>query len=163
LTELSFRRARPEDLESLVDLLMRLKRLNEEFDPLLKMRDDATAVGRKYLEEAMNSPNSLVVVAETNRKVVGFIKADIKERMFYLPRMEGNLVEFYLLPEFRRKGHGVKFLEYAIDQLKQRADIITAEFPTLNEIATEFYTRLNFRGIVSIYARETRPTPETKG
>ncbi|MEM1944784.1 MAG: GNAT family N-acetyltransferase [Nitrososphaerota archaeon] len=155
MAELTFRRAAPADLDRLIDLNMRLKRLNEEFDPLLKVRDDIQEISKKYLSEAMSSSNSLVVVAEDNGRVVGFLKADIKERIFYKPRMEGNIVEFYLLPEYRRRGLGAAFLEYAIDLLRDRAEIITAEFPSLNEIATEFYTRLKFRGIISIYARET--------
>lgn len=151
----TFRRATLADLDRLVDLNVRLKRLNEEFDPLLKIRDDIHEISRKYLSEAISSPNSIVVVAEDNGRVVGFLKADIRERIFYKPKTEGNIVEFYLLPEYRRKGIGAAFLEYAMDLLRQRAEIITAEFPSLNEIAVEFYTRLKFRGIVSIYARET--------
>jgi len=157
VSEIAFRKATLDDLDRLIDLLLRLKRLNEEFDPLLKVRDDAASVGRKYLEEAIKSQNSLVVVAEASGKVVGFIKADIRERIFYTPKMEGNIVEFYLLPEYRRKGYGAQLLEYAINQLKERAEIITAEFPSLNEISTKFYTKLEFRGVISIYARETRP------
>jgi ribosomal protein S18 acetylase RimI-like enzyme len=150
-----FRPAQPSDLDRLVDLNIRLKRLNEEFDPLLKIRDDIQDISRKYLSDAMSSPNSLVVVAEDDGRVVGFIKADVRERIFYKPKMEGNIVEFYLLPEYRRKGLGASFLEYTIELLKERAEIITAEFPSLNEIATKFYTRLRFRSIISVYARET--------
>ncbi len=96
-----------------------------------------------------------MVVAEDNGKVVGFIKADIRERTFYEPRMEGNIVEFYLLPEYRRRGVGANLLDYTVKLLKEKAEIITAEFPTLNEIAVEFYTKLGFRGIISVYARES--------
>ncbi|MEM4301596.1 MAG: GNAT family N-acetyltransferase, partial [Candidatus Caldarchaeum sp.] len=71
------------------------------------------------------------------------------------PKIEGKIVEFYLLPEYRRKKHGAELLDYAVKMLKDRVEIITAEFPSLNEIAVEFYTRLGFRGIVSIYARES--------
>ncbi|MDJ0270866.1 MAG: GNAT family N-acetyltransferase [Aigarchaeota archaeon] len=155
MTTVTFRKATLNDLDRLVDLLIRQKRLNEEFDPLLRLREDIAETGRKYLEEAIMSENSLVVVAEADGRVVGFLKADIKERLFYYPKTEGNIVELYLLPEYRRKGNGVKLLEYAVNILKERAEIITAEFPSLNEIATRFYTNLNFRAIISTYARET--------
>ncbi|MEM2237891.1 MAG: GNAT family N-acetyltransferase [Candidatus Caldarchaeum sp.] len=153
--EIIFRKAEKRDIQSLVDLNIRLKRLNEEFDPLLRVRNDIAEKSKEYFETAMNSPNSLVVVAEDGGRVVGFIKADIRERIFYEPRMAGNIVEFYLLPEYRRKGVGAKLLDYAVKQLREKADIITAEFPSLNEIAVEFYTRHGYRGIVSIYARES--------
>jgi ribosomal protein S18 acetylase RimI-like enzyme len=150
-----FRKATEKDLQSLVELNVRLKRLNEEFDPLLRVRADIAEKSREYFGEALRSPNSLVVVAEDNGKVVGFIKADIRERTFYEPRMEGNIVEFYLLPEYRRRGVGANLLDYTVKLLKEKAEIITAEFPTLNEIAVEFYTKLGFRGIISVYARES--------
>ncbi|MEM1946926.1 MAG: GNAT family N-acetyltransferase [Candidatus Caldarchaeum sp.] len=155
MSEVVFRKAEKRDIPSLVDLNIRLKRLNEEFDPLLRVRSDIADKSKQYFETAMSSPNSLVVVAEDGGRVVGFIKADIRERTFYEPRMEGNIVEFYLLPEYRRKGVGANLLEYAVKLLKEKAEIITAEFPSLNEIAVEFYTRQGYRGIVSIYARES--------
>ncbi|MEM4280984.1 MAG: GNAT family N-acetyltransferase [Candidatus Caldarchaeum sp.] len=155
MSEIIFRKAEKRDIQSLVDLNIRLKRLNEEFDPLLRVRNDIAEKSREYFEQAMSSPNSLVVVAEDGGRVVGFIKADIRERIFYEPPIEGNIVEFYLLPEYRRKGVGAKLLDYAVKQLKEKADIITAEFPSLNEIAVEFYSRHGYRGIVSIYARES--------
>ncbi|MEM0441300.1 MAG: GNAT family N-acetyltransferase [Candidatus Caldarchaeum sp.] len=152
--EVIFRKAEEKDIPKLVELNIRLKRLNEEFDPLFRMRQDIAEKSREYLEAAIKSNNSLVIVAENNNKVVGFIKADIKERIFYEPRVEGNIVEFYLLPEYRRKKIGAAMLDYMIKQLKDRVEIITAEFPALNEIAVEFYTRLGFRAIVSTFARE---------
>uniref|UniRef100_A0A7C5YAE2 GNAT family N-acetyltransferase n=1 Tax=Caldiarchaeum subterraneum TaxID=311458 RepID=A0A7C5YAE2_CALS0 len=152
--EVIFRKAEEKDIPKLMELNIRLKRLNEEFDPLFRMRQDIAEKSREYLEAAIKSNNSLVIVAENNNKVVGFIKADIKERIFYEPRVEGNIVEFYLLPEYRRKKIGAAMLDYMIKQLKDRVEIITAEFPALNEIAVEFYTRLGFRAIVSIFARE---------
>ncbi|MEM1993394.1 MAG: GNAT family N-acetyltransferase, partial [Candidatus Caldarchaeum sp.] len=120
--EVIFRKAEEKDIPKLVELNIRLKRLNEEFDPLFRMRQDIAEKSREYLEAAIKSNNSLVIVAENNNKVVGFIKADIKERIFYEPRVEGNIVEFYLLPEYRRKKIGAAMLDYMIKQLKDRVE-----------------------------------------
>lgn len=155
MTGLVFRKASEKDIDRLIELNIRLKRLNEEFDPLFRLRDDIAEKSREYFQKALSSPDSIVVVAEDGGRVVGFIKADVVERIFYEPRIEGNIVEFYLLPEYRRKKQGAAMLEYMIKLLRERADIITAEFPSLNEIAVEFYSRLGFRGIVSTYARES--------
>jgi len=156
MPEITLREAKTEDLDKLVDLLIRQKRLNEEFDPLLRIRPDIKEVGRKYLENAIKAENTVVAVAEDKGKIIGFLKAEIRERIFYEPKTEGNISELYLMPEYRRRGNGVKLLEYGIKLLKQKgAEIITAEFPSLNEIATKFYTRLNFRAIINTYARET--------
>ncbi len=91
-------------------------------------------------------------------RIVGVLKADIRERLFYSPSIEGAIVDFYVMPEYRRKGGlGRMMLERAITILRERggAQLITAEFPTQNQIAVNFYNKMGFRSLVSIYARET--------
>ncbi|WP_069806499.1 GNAT family N-acetyltransferase [Vulcanisaeta thermophila] len=150
------REARESDVEKLVDLVVRLKRLNGEFDPLFGARNDCAERAREYLSEAIhNADKHLVLVAEDNGKIVGVLKADIRERLFYEPSREGAIVEFYVMPEYRRKGLGRSLLLRAIELLHERgAQLITAEFPSLNQIAINFYNKMGFRPLLSVYAKE---------
>lgn len=156
IQEIEIREARSEDINGIVELVIRLKRLNEEFDPLFKTRDDIAIHTKKYVESALGSEESVIIVAERKGKVIGVVKADIVDRIFYEPRIEGRIRELYVLPEFRRNGLGKRLIEAIIEKLKNRVDIITAEFPTLNEIAVRFYNKLGFRGIMSNYTIEVR-------
>ncbi|ADN50227.1 GNAT family N-acetyltransferase [Vulcanisaeta distributa] len=153
----TIREARESDVDALVDLVVRLKRLNSEFDPLFSARNDCAERAREYLINALrDNKNHLVLVAEDMGKIVGVLKADIRERLFYSPSIEGAIVDFYVMPEYRRKGLGRMMLERAIAMLRERgAQLITAEFPTQNQIAVNFYNKMGFRSLVSIYARET--------
>ncbi|MGC9152652.1 MAG: GNAT family N-acetyltransferase [Vulcanisaeta sp.] len=153
----TIREAREGDVEYLVDLVVRLKRLNSEFDPLFSARSDCAERAREYLLNAIrDNKNHLILVAEDMGKIVGVLKADIRERLFYSPSIEGAIVDFYVMPEYRRKGLGRQMLERAITILRERgAQLITAEFPTQNQIAINFYNKMGFRSLVSIYARET--------
>ena len=153
----TIREARESDVDALVDLVVRLKRLNSEFDPLFSARSDCAERAREYLLNALrDSKSHLVLVAEDMGKIVGVLKADIRERLFYSPSIEGAIVDFYVMPEYRRKGLGRMMLERAITMLRERgAQLITAEFPTQNQIAVNFYNKMGFRSLVSIYARET--------
>ncbi|WP_054857011.1 GNAT family N-acetyltransferase [Vulcanisaeta sp. JCM 16159] len=153
----TIREAREGDVDALVDLVIRLKRLNSEFDPLFSARNDCAERAREYLLNALrNSKNHLILVAEDMGRIVGVLKADIRERLFYSPSIEGAIVDFYVMPEYRRKGLGRMMLERAITILRERgAQLITAEFPTQNQIAVNFYNKMGFRSLVSIYARET--------
>ena len=153
----TIREAREGDVDALVDLVVRLKRLNSEFDPLFSARSDCAERAREYLLNAIRDNKShLVLVAEDMGKIVGVLKADIRERLFYSPSIEGAIVDFYVMPEYRRKGLGRMMLERAIAMLRERgAQLITAEFPTQNQIAVNFYNKMGFRSLVSIYARET--------
>ncbi|BDR92123.1 GNAT family N-acetyltransferase [Vulcanisaeta souniana] len=153
----TIREAREGDVEVLVDLAVRLKRLNSEFDPLFSARNDCAERAREYLVNAIrNGKDHLLLVAEDMGKIVGFVKADIRERFFYSPSVEGAIVDFYIMPEYRRKGLGRMMLEKAIAMLREKgAQLITAEFPTQNQIAINFYNKMGFRSLVSIYAKET--------
>lgn len=156
IEEIKIREIRPEDVNAVAELVVRLKRLNEEFDPLLKVRDDVFNQAKKYIESAMASENSLILVADRNGKIVGVVKVDIQDRIFYEPKVEGTIRELYVLPEFRRRGLAKRLIETAIEKLKGKIGLITAEFPTMNEIAVNFYNKLGFRGIISTYAIEAR-------
>ena len=152
------RPARKEDIPTIVPLLLRLKRLNEEFDPLLKVRDDAEAQAHQVLTQQIPEPKAVVLVAEgigpDIGKVVGFVRAVVRERPFYAPEHEGVILDIYLLPLYRRRGVGEYLLAETSHALKAKgAAIVTAEFPAQNEIASRFYAKRGFRPVTSIHAR----------
>lgn len=146
------------DLPALVPLIVRLKRLNEEFDSMLKVRPDAETQAETVLKAEIKSPKSLVIAAEgagpDKDKVVGVVRAAIRERPFYMPETEGVILDIYLLPLYRRHGAGQYLVEHTIAQLRERgAGIVTVEFPAQNEIATRFYAKCGFRPITAHQAR----------
>ena len=152
------RPARPADVPALVPLLLRLKRLNEEFDPLLKVRDDAETQANEILRAQLADPKAVVLAAEgvgaDKDKVVGFVRALIRERPFYTPEWEGVIVDIYLLPLYRRHGVGEYLLREISAALKAKgAGVVTAEFPAQNEIAIRFYAKRGFRPIQLLHAR----------
>ncbi|AAL63632.1 N-acyltransferase [Pyrobaculum aerophilum str. IM2] len=149
------RLATKEDLDSAVQLVVRLKRLNAEFDPMLEVVPDIEQAVRKYLENALNSPSSVLLVAAEGSKVVGLLKGDVEDRIFYKPRYAGVIKEFYILPEYRRKGIGKRLMMEGVEQLRKKgAEIIMASFPALNEIAINFYKKMGFRPIEYLFAKE---------
>ena len=152
------RPAREEDIPALVPLLLRLKRLNEEFDPLLKVRDDAERQAHQILRANVADPKAVVLAAEgvgpDKDKVVGFVRALVRERPFYVPEHEGVIVDIYLLPLYRRRSVGEYLLHEVSAALKAKgAGVVTAEFPAQNEIAVRFYAKRGFRPITSVHAR----------
>ena len=152
------RAATPKDVPALVPLLVRLKRLNEEFYPLLKVRDDVEARAREVLQRDIDNDRAVVLAAEgvgaDKDKVVGVVRALLRERPFYTPEREGVILDIYLLPLYRRKGVGEFLLREVTARLKEMgAGVVTAEFPTQNEIAVRFYAKRGFRPITSLHAR----------
>ena len=152
------RPARDSDVAALIPLLLRLKRLNEEFDPLLKVREDADQQARQVLKANIADPKAVVLAAEgvgpDKDKVVGFVRALVRERAFYDPPQEGVILDIYLLPLYRRRGVGEFILRETSNALKAKgAGVVTAEFPAQNEIANRFYSKRGFRPIIEVQAR----------
>jgi ribosomal protein S18 acetylase RimI-like enzyme len=151
---LKIRHAVKGDLDAVSDLIVRTKRLNNEFDPLFAVVEDARARARKYVSESMGSPGKLLLVAVEGRKVVGVLRAEMRERLFYEPSKEGFVADFYILPEFRRKALGNEILLRASDELKRMgAQIIVADVPSQNEIAFRFYTKRGFRSLSQLFGK----------
>lgn len=145
---------RKEEVSKASELLARLKRLNGEFDPLLKTSGSLEKEARTALEQAIEDNNSIVMVALDQSKVVGLVKGVLGDRVFYEPRKEGAIVEFYILPEYRRRTLGKELISEASLQLRKKgAELITAEFPSQNEIAKNFYEKLGFRSLTNVYAK----------
>jgi ribosomal protein S18 acetylase RimI-like enzyme len=156
--QIHLRLAGEKDVPQLVPLLLRLKRLNEEFDPLLKVRADAEERAREVLKADLHNPKSALLVAEgvgeAAGKVVGLVRATVRERPFYVPEAEGVIQDIYLLPLYRRHGVGEYLLRETVRHLKERgAGLVTAEFPTQNEIASRFYAKRGFRPITALHAK----------
>jgi len=151
---LQIKRARKEDLGAAADLLVRIKKLNNEFDPLFAVVADAKSRADKYLSSTMADSDKLVLVATEGDKVVGMLRAEMRERIFYEPHEEGFITDFYILPEFRRQALGHEMIQKASAELKKMgAQIIVADVPSRNEIANRFYTKRGFRSLTSIFGK----------
>jgi ribosomal protein S18 acetylase RimI-like enzyme len=151
---LEIRNAQREDLASVADLIVRVKRLNNEFDPLFAVVSDAKARADKYLDSTLGRPDKLLLVAVEGQKVVGVLRAELRERLFYEPHEEGFITEFYILPEFRRQALGNEMILRASAELKKMgAQIIVGEVPSQNEIANRFYIKRGFRGLLNLFGK----------
>jgi len=152
--QLKIRKATKSDADEVVDLVVRLKRLNNEFDPLLEVVPDVRLRARKYALSSLDQPGVLLLVATNAGKVVGVVRGEVRERLFYTPASEGFISEMYILPEHRRRALGQELLDRASKELeKMGAELIVADLPTRNEIGVHFYTKRGFRRLMEIFAR----------
>jgi len=151
---LQIRRARKEDLGAVADLIVRTKRLNNEFDPLFAVVPDAKARAEKHVAGSIDSSDKLLLVAAVGPKVVGVLRAEMRERLFYEPHMEGFVTDFYILPEYRRKALGNEMIQKASTELKRMgAQIVVADVPAQNEIANRFYMKRGFRSLSNLVGK----------
>ncbi len=151
---MQIRRAKKEDIQAVVDLIVRSKRLNNEFDPLFAVVADAKERADRYALATLEAADRMLLVAVDGPKVVGVLRAEMRERIFYEPHEEGFITDFYVLPEYRRKALGNEMLQQASAELKKMgAQIIVGDFPSQNEIANRFYIKRGFRPLSNILGK----------
>jgi ribosomal protein S18 acetylase RimI-like enzyme len=142
------------DVPAVVDLIVRTKRLNNEFDPLFAVVEGLRWMSEEYVLETVGSSGKLMLVATAGDKVVGVVRAEMRQRLFYEPSKEGCITDFYILPEFRRKALGNDMLRQASTKLKKMgAQLIVADVPSQNEIAVRFYTKRGFRSLSQLFGK----------
>ncbi len=153
--DIEIRKMKNEDLDAALDQVIRLKRLNAEFDSTFNVAEESRDEFRDHLKEALGDHEKyIVLVAESGSKVVGLVKVDIHSRLYYKPKLEARIVEFYVMPEYRRKNTGKLLMDELYRILRERKiKLITAEFPSLNLIALGFYKGIGYREIVSVYGK----------
>ncbi len=143
------------DVNEVMDKLLRLKRLNSEFDYALKVSSANEAEIKSKLDKIINDKeNHIALVIESNNKIAGILISDIIFRIYYDPKYEARIREFYIMPEFRAHGAGSALIdEFRKIINKREIKMITAEFPSMNVIAANFYKDLGFRELIKIYAK----------
>jgi len=157
MAEPRIRLASGDDAGQIAELLLRMKRFNAEFDPLLSVAKDVDQQASRYVTDSISAKKTLVLVAASDKRVVGFVRAELRERLFYEPSKEGHITDLYILPEARRKALGRRMLEEARKRLAAKgAKLITAEFPASNHFAVAFYHKNGFRALTNLYASDGR-------
>jgi len=155
MVDLKIRQASREDVVQAAELLARMKRFNAEFDPLLNVAKDIGPQASKYIAESVGAKNAVIIVATSGKRVVGVLRAELRDRSFYEPSKEGHITDLYILPEARRKALGRQMVDEAKKRLAAKgAKLITAEFPAQNHLAAAFYHKNGFRALTNLYASE---------
>ncbi len=152
--EIEIRRIKENEIDSVVDLFVRLKKLNNEFDSTFKVSENVQEEAKKVLKNIVNSPDHILIGAFEGKNVIGVMNTVILKRSCYEPKDEARIMEFYIMPEHRSKGIGKAMISELYKILKEKnITLVTAEFPSLNLIALNFYKKLEWREIVSVYGK----------
>jgi len=150
------REATESDVEEAARLIVRFYMFNEEFDPAWASREDLERAA-SIVKEALEDPNTILLVAEFEGSIIGLVRAVIVEEPMLENSPIGVLKELYVKPEHRRRGVATRLVEEVNEILHRRgAKALAAEFPSRNSVAEAFYEKLAFRPFKSVYIRETR-------
>jgi ribosomal protein S18 acetylase RimI-like enzyme len=157
--DFTIRAARDEDLADLGRMGAALVRLHHTLDPLrFFMREGPIEQGYgNWLVRTSKSEKSVVVVAESEGRVVGYAWGTLEDRDWMMLRDAcGMLQDIYVDENARRAGVARALLEALMKQLKEKgAPRIVLMTAAKNEGAQRFFETMGFRRTMIELTRES--------
>lgn len=103
---------------------------------------------RQYAEHLVDE-NSLVLVAEAEAKVVGFLLATVSARTEYVPSIIGSLSTIFVEENYRRQGIGSRLIRKAYRFFSsKKAENIYVRYVMGNKEGEGFWKHLGFKTII---------------
>jgi len=147
---IAVRRAEEKDADEIVRLIARLKFLNSELDPLFLPSKDLEAAVRDYVQRSLGDEKVLVLVAEDEEagRIVGVLRMEVVDRLFYEPRYKALITDLYVHPQYRRRRIGRLLIGRAAEEARGLgAGMLAVVYPAGNAIADSFYAKMGFRDL----------------
>lgn len=116
---MNIRIARKEEVKILQNLNDEVFIDNHKYDIDLKMDWAQSVTGRKYFTKVLNNSQAICLIAEEDRKVMGYLVAAPKEFGYRLSKYI-EIENMGVSPNYRSKGIGISLLNKCVEIAKQR-------------------------------------------
>jgi GNAT superfamily N-acetyltransferase len=107
------------DFQAIVPMLRQYRLWQEQLDATLyALHPDAESRFRRWVAHMAQDPRSTLVVAEEQDRLIGFVLATIERDLpIYLYEEFAIVREWWVEPDFRRRGVGKALIEHAAADL----------------------------------------------
>ena len=146
-SDVLIRRAQARDLPELGELGAALMRAHYAFDPLRFLEPGEDSGYARFLGSQIEEDGSVVLVAERQRKIVGYVYAAIEPLSWKELRDECGFIHDLLVADVaRRAGIGEALLEKAIEWLREQGlPRVVLGTAAQNDTARRVFDRRGFR------------------
>ncbi len=141
------RRARRKDIESIFNLWLASMKYHDKLDPVMFGFDVQQAdQGKKFLIGQLKKESAILLVAEKNDKIIGFLLGVIIDRLpIHKLKKTGHIFDIVVKERERNKGVGTLLLAKSFTFFKSN-DIhtVTLSMSEKNKSAMKFYEKHKF-------------------
>ena len=128
------------EIQKLNSLLLK-KEKEEYYYKTLDIGWPETKSGKNYLLKFINSNKYFMIVAENNKKIIGYLYGKIIKNK---PKV-ADLESFFIIDKYRNKGIGQKlYSKFETECLEEKVKILRLEVSTLNKKGINFYKKQKY-------------------
>ena len=155
----TIRRAASSDAKKIVELRLLSQEHAEKSNPLIwRITEQGKKLLKQKVENDLADNNIMVLLAETNGKIIGYVQGEVTSRSDHTPRTVGHVSLMYVVKQFRRKGVGRRLMKELCKFFNSnKAEDLTVRYIIGNKEAEEFWRKLGFESIIttsSMYPKE---------
>jgi GNAT superfamily N-acetyltransferase len=145
------RRASDSDAEQLAELRLLLQQHAEESNhSIWRITEEGKRFLKQKVENDLASSSGLVLVAEMDGKVIGFVHGEVAHRTDYLPRSVGSISTTYVTKKFRRRGVGARLIVgLCMFFNSEGVEDVTVRYVIGNKEAEAFWKKLGFKPVIT--------------
>jgi len=144
---LEVRKAKLKDLEAIIKLNFQLFQKDFKYDKSLNMKWAYSESGGKYFKDRIIEANGCALVAESDKKILGYLVGAIQKGKDYRVKAKyAELENMLVLKDFRKKGVGGKLVRQFLKWCrKQGVDYVAVTASAGNELGIKFYEKQGFK------------------
>lgn len=131
-TNIKIRKASREDEHGIVNVFIKSANLNP--------KDKENKELKRYIKESLREKTFLVLVASIDKKIVGVVICNIGR----ISKSNADLVDIYVLNEYRNKGIGSKLMDSLYTELKNMGIENLGLYSENNPKTINFYKNQGF-------------------
>jgi ribosomal protein S18 acetylase RimI-like enzyme len=147
MLRVAIRNAGEKDIDSLFNLVLEnLEYHRQKFKLPLKSLKKLKSIELKDLKQDIKDKNTMILLCESNSKLIGYIHLSIEGKSKYLNiNKRGTIEDLYISKEYRKQGLGKRLVKEAINLFnKKNVNIIEVFVNADNKKALEFYKKFKF-------------------
>lgn len=143
----TLRHARADDVDALVELWLELTDFHVALDSYYTRKPDATELMRDHFAKKIEVENAVVIIAEIDGKVVGYLMAEPSTRP---PVFQGNsaltISDTCVKSDHRRLGIGKAMVDELISIARnQNIDRVEVGYSARNDVSIAFWEKIGFK------------------
>jgi ribosomal protein S18 acetylase RimI-like enzyme len=144
---MKIRRAELQDLKELVEFEKKISSMHGKLDKFYEESGSTEREKKKFLSGHLKSRDSLVLVAEENGKIIGYILSYITKRpKIFKEKMSGHISSIYILERYQNKGVAKSLLEETYKWFKKRKiQWVELSVHTKNKSGIKFWEKSRFK------------------
>ena len=144
---MNIRKAKTRDVPEVAKLNYELNTYHLKFDKYYELKKNTDSLSRKYYRTIIRSNRALLMVAEVNNRVVGYICCKIEKRPpIYKINERGYIGGLFVSKKHRRKGIGKKLVAEALKWFKEKGIFyVETEADVRNKLSVPSWKSYNFR------------------